>query len=327
MGLSNAAAGKPAIIAQGAMLRVGIDENGLGARLGPLVVTAVAAEVAAEAGSKFDAGKMAVNQPLLGDSKQLIAHGDVRLGEAWARVLTGGRAATPAELLESITSIPTQTLRLRCPGNAGLQCWNNKKERFKAPEYLVADVRRVLTKLQRRGVRPINVRSRLVCTSELNSRGALGENRFLVDLHCMEELIVELCKASRGPTTVVCGKVGGMHEYTRHFAQLNAQNPVVALESKAISVYRIASLAEVRFVRDADGTDPLVMLASLVGKYVRELFVERISTHFASQLSTLRAPSGYHDPVTAEFADATAPLRGASHFPDTCFERASRRAT
>ena len=72
-----------------ASCRVGVDENGLGARLGPLVVTAVLAEVS-------PAGQALLGRPLrgkiradLGDSKRLVSHGDVTLGEAWARELTG----------------------------------------------------------------------------------------------------------------------------------------------------------------------------------------------------------------------------------------------
>jgi ribonuclease HII len=309
------------------VLRVGIDENGLGARLGPLVVTAVVAEVTAAGLRAIESGQSQTNQPLLGDSKRLVAHGDVRLGEGWARVLAGKDTRHPAELLEAITAVPTKKLEQRCPSNARLQCWHDKKERFKAGDFLLSDVERAKLRLQQRGISPLCVLSRLVCTSELNSRGAAGENRFLVDLHCMEELILQISESLKAPLTVVCGKVGSMRDYTRHFARLNAKQPEVVLESPASSVYRLASLGEVRFVRDADATDPLVMLASLVGKYFRELFVDRIGQHFATELSQLKKPSGYHDPVTAEFAEATADLRHRINFPQSCFERATRRDT
>jgi ribonuclease HII len=309
------------------VFRVGIDENGLGARLGPLVVTAVVAEVTRAGLRAIESGQSQSNQPLLGDSKRLIAHGDVRLGEAWARVLAGGDARHPAELLEAITAVPTAKLKQRCPSNAKAQCWHDKKERFKAGDFLLTDVERARLRLQKRGIKPVRVLSRLVCTSELNTRGEAGENRFLVDLHCMEELILQISGNLKAPLKVVCGKVGSMRDYTRHFAHLNGKEPEALLESPASSVYRLASLGEVRFVRDADATDPLVMLASLVGKYLRELFVDRIGRHFASELTQLSKPSGYHDPVTAEFAEATADLRSRSGFPQSCFERAARRDT
>ena len=181
--------------------------------------------------------------------------------------------------------------------------------------------------MQQGGIVPIRVLSRLVCTSELNDRGKTGENRFLVDLHCMEELILQISESLKTPLTVVCGKVGSMRDYTRHFAHLGNKKPEAVQEVPKSSVYRLASVGEVRFVRDADATDPLVMLASLVGKYLRELFVDRIGEHFASELTQLRKPSGYNDPVTAQFSEGTADLRNRSNFPQSCFERASGRDT
>jgi ribonuclease HII len=292
---------------------VGIDENGLGARLGPLVVTAVAARVTSAGLRAIESWHKRAPEPLLDDSKRLVAHGEVRLAEAWARVLAGEQHSKPAELIDAVTAIPTKELK------------HLNRERFKAGDYLITDVKRVLHKLEKLGIAPLRVWSRLVCTAELNSRGGLGENRFLVDLHCMEELVVRIAESLQAPLHVVCGKVGGMNGYTQHFAQLNAMQPQVVSESAACSAYRLASIGEVRFVRDADAAHPLVMLASLVGKYLREIFVDRIGRHFAADIVDLRKPSGYHDRITAQFADATAAERAKTEFPQACFERAPCR--
>ncbi len=304
---------------------VGIDENGLGARLGPLVVTAVAARVTPAGLRAIDAWHERAPEPLLDDSKRVVAHGEVRLAEAWARVLIGEHLTKPSELVEAVSALPTKQLKQRCPSNAVGQCWHLHRERFKANEYLLGDVKRVLRKLEKAGIAPLRVWSRLVCTAELNSRGQLGENRFLVDLHSMEELMLQIAESLQAPIRFVGGKVGGRNGYLQHYAQISARQPEVVSESQASSVYRAASLGELRFVRDADATHPLVMLASLVGKYLREIFVERIGRHFGSELAELRRPSGYHDPVTARFADATAGLRAETAFPQACFERAPCR--
>lgn len=304
---------------------VGIDENGLGARLGPLVVTAVVARVTTAGVRALESWHKRAPEPLLDDSKRLVTHGEVRLGEAWARVLIGEHFTKPSELIDAVSAVPIKQLKQRCPNNALAQCWHLHRERFKANDYLLTDVNRVRRKLEKAGITPLRVWSRLVCTAELNSRGELGENRFLVDLHSMEELMLQIAQGVQTPVTFVCGKVGGMHGYTPHFAHLCAREPEIVSESPALSVYRAASVGEVRFVRDADATHPLVMLASLVGKYIRELFVERIGQHFASELTDLRKPSGYHDRVTAQFADATTKLRTQTNFPQNCFERAPCR--
>src|SRR5262249_26383823 len=71
--------------APGSQTFVGIDENGLGPRLGPLVVTAASAFVPDPEGAKRTLGKPRGKlKERLGDSKELVAFGDSKLGEAWA---------------------------------------------------------------------------------------------------------------------------------------------------------------------------------------------------------------------------------------------------
>ena len=306
---------------------MGIDENGLGASLGPLVVTAVVAEVSGRGGHSIDDWNSSAHDELLDDSKKLIRHGDVRLGEAWARVLTFESASNPRQLLRLISAVPVSRLMTRCPAHAQGQCWNDTRDEFLADDSLMARVKCVVQALRDLGIRPCHVLSRFVCTDELNARAQLLENRFLVDLHCMEELIVVAHERTEQPMGIVCGKVGGMHDYTRHFDRLRQSNPQIVNESKEVSLYRLADIGEVKFLRDADAMDPLVMLASLVGKYLRELFVSRIGDHFSELITNIKKPSGYHDPVTMEFVEATAKWRRKSAFPHSCFQRTGPRDT
>ncbi|MEI9953561.1 MAG: hypothetical protein WDO74_32415 [Pseudomonadota bacterium] len=62
-------------------------------------------------------------------------------------------------------------------------------------------------------------------------------------------------------------------------------------------------------------------LSSLVGKYVRELFMSRIGLHYSDRESEEKRPSGYHDPVTAGFVLRSTLLRQSRKIPDHCFER------
>ena len=64
---------------------LGIDENGLGPRLGPLVVTAVVAVTTGEGTARAQARPRGAMRARLDDSKKLVAYGDSALGEAWAR--------------------------------------------------------------------------------------------------------------------------------------------------------------------------------------------------------------------------------------------------
>src|SRR5260221_5122929 len=102
---------------------VGADENGLGSRLGPMIVTAVLAE-ADVSGERFLSRKLPKRmREDLDDSKRLMSHTNVGIGEAWARALTGSLAQTPAELFERLSLEGSSKLREPCPKAAHAQCW------------------------------------------------------------------------------------------------------------------------------------------------------------------------------------------------------------
>jgi ribonuclease HII len=301
--------------------RVGADENGLGARLGPLVVTAVLARV-------NERGRRTLSRKLprairadLDDSKRLMSHTDVALGEAWARALSRAKVNTPAELFEQLSLEGSSKLKKRCESHVAGQCWNDRGESFLAD---AADVQRITKHreaLAERGVELLSVRSSVVCTKHLNDAKQRGTNRFVADLNAMEHLVLELRAQAGGEIEAVCGKVGGIAEYSKFFGPLSGRLHAILDEGRARSGYRFPGLGELHFVRDADAADPLVSLASLVGKYVRELFMSRIGLHYADRESEERRPSGYHDPVTADFVLRSASLRQNRKIPDHCFER------
>lgn len=298
---------------------IGADENGLGSRLGPMIVTAVLAE-ADEQGERFLGRKLPKKmRDDLDDSKRLMSHTEVGIGEAWARVLTGGGARTPAELFELLSLEGSSKLREPCPKTAHAQCWTPERESFTASDDELGRVQKHLATLATRGVRILEVRSSVVCTQKLNDNKRRGINRFMSDLHAMEHLILRLQKRAGAPVHAVCGKVGGIGEYAKFFGPLAGWLHATIVEGQAESAYQFPTLGRIRFVRDADAQAPLVMLASLVGKYVRELFMSRIAAHYPSKDEP--RPSGYHDPVTAAFVERTALVRKKRRLPDHCFER------
>lgn len=301
--------------------RIGVDENGLGARLGPLVVTAVLAEVN-EQGARLLSRKVPKRIAAdLGDSKDLVSHGDVSLGEAWARALLGGDAASPTDLFERLSLEGSAKLRTPCPSHVEHQCWGARAEAFSSDDLAVRRMTKHLEWWRERGIVVRAVRSSVACTKRLNDDRATGKNRFVSDLHAMEELILSLRTEAGADLLAVCGKVGGIEDYSRFFGPLSMRLHTVLDRSRALSAYGFPGIGEVRFVRDADSKDPLVMLASMVGKYVRELLMARVTSYYSESLE-VDAVSGYHDPVTDRFVDATALLRKKRKIPDPCFERA-----
>jgi len=300
--------------------RIGVDENGLGSRLGPLVVTAVLAR-ADERGAETLRRRLPRSlRASMGDSKKLMSHTNVRLGEAWARELVGPDARDAAALFERLSLEGGSKLRERCPAHTEAQCWGKEHDAFEADPTLLRRVARHRALFAGRGVELLTVRSSVICTETLNRGRRAGKNRFVMDLHAMEALVLSLRREARADVSAVCGKVGGMADYSRFFGPLGGWLHNVLDEGPARSAYRFPTLGEIAFVRDADASDPLVMLASLVGKYVRELFMSRIAKHYPASEDAAR-PSGYHDPITSAFVLRTSLVRKRRKVPDLCFER------
>lgn len=288
--------------------------------MGPLVVTAVLARVTSD-GSRFLSRKLPKRlRADLDDSKRLVAHGDVALGEAWARAIAGEPVTTPEALLDRILLEGRDELSRPCPENTRAQCWGTKGEEFSADAELCARIAGHLSTLRGRGVTILGVRSAVVCTKRLNELREHGINRFVADLHAMERLVLELRTHAGVNVHATCGKVGGMGEYGKFFGPLSGHLHAVIEEGSKKSSYYVPNVGELSFVRDADARDPLVMLASLVGKYLRELLMGRIARFYPSLEGEL-GPSGYHDPVSHAFVERTALVRRERQIPMTCFER------
>jgi ribonuclease HII len=310
--------------------RIGIDENGLGPQLGPLLVTAVLGHTSAQAEQLMQHDPERLLSPWLDDSKRLVAHHNVALGEAWARVVLDRiqqPCCCPDQLIDHISLLDRAQLQRLCPHEAREQCWSSRDERFEAADDGVDEVRADLQRLQSSGLDIVWVRSAIVCTRCINDARGAGQGRLQIDLRAMEELLMAGRQRAGEPLTATCGKVGGMRHYCRAFTVLSSQPCVTVQETPERSHYRFGWLGDVHFVRDADGRDPLVALASLIGKYLRELLMMRIVRHYRRQLPSLDDASGYNDPVTDRFIQATRPLRTCGHVPETCFlrERSPKR--
>jgi ribonuclease HII len=301
--------------------RVGVDENGLGAQLGPLIVTGVLAQVD-ERGARTLARRLpkAIRADL-DDSKRLVSHSDVSLGEAWTRVLVDNEATSPDALLDRLLLEDRETRTRPCPSHVAPQCWAESGEAFVADAELCRRVRAYREALAERGVVLVSVRSSVWCTKRLNEARSRGINRFVADLHAMEDVVLGLRKEAGANLICTCGKVGGIGAYGKFFGPLSNFLHSALEEGHAKSSYYFPNIGEISFVRDADAHDPLVMLASLVGKYVRELLMARIARFYPKQLESAAPPSGYHDPITEAFVAATALARRRAKIPSTCFLR------
>ncbi|MCA9617602.1 MAG: hypothetical protein KC731_01185 [Myxococcales bacterium] len=309
---------------------IGADENGLGPRLGPMTVTAVLARVTPEGQRVLERKPRGGLRSRLGDSKGLVSYGNVALAEAWARALVARgagrheRGSCPDDLVDAFTLDDRDALTSDCPRHVEAQCWSAEGEVFVPADEMGDTLRLVqkdLARLEKRGVEVMAVRSVVVCTRRLNDAVDEGKSRFVVDLHAMERLILAFRELAGEDVQAVCGKVGGFGAYGKVFGPLGGRLHAVIEEGRARSAYRFPGVGEIAFVRDSDDDNLLVGMASLVGKYLREVMMDRIVRHYRERDEEIQPASGYHDPVTEQFVVATEALRRKSRVPATCFER------
>jgi ribonuclease HII len=115
--------------------------------------------------------------------------------------------------------------------------------------------------------------------------------------------------------------IGGIRDYASRFSRFDS-NRVEALANRhGQRRYAVDGVGELRFEVDADARHLPVALASIVGKYVREVCMHRIGEFYQNDLPGLALASGYHDPVTTRFIETTEPSRRRLGIAPDCFRR------
>ncbi len=305
------------------MLVMGVDENGLGPRLGPLVATSVVLKV-----SRYPRAALCRRGLGLGltDSKETGGFGRMAFTESVALALVErGGAGVPASVDGFIDRVAPESrpkLRACCPDEAtARQCWGVDPS---LPMFGgdAAQGRRLLDRLiGRSSLRIVDVRSRVACAGMLNAKHSDGTNKLAVDLELFEDLIASVHVRHGSPLLVLCGMIGGIRDYASRFARFDS-NRVEAIENRrGQRRYRVEDLGELRFEVDADARHLPVALASIVGKYVREVCMHRIGEFYRNDVPELKLASGYHDPVTTRFIDATERSRRRLGIAPDCFQR------
>ncbi|HEY6881790.1 MAG TPA: hypothetical protein VI299_27370, partial [Polyangiales bacterium] len=257
------------------MIVVGVDENGLGPLLGPLVTTAVALEL-----SRYRPEHHANLGRELGidDSKATAGFGQMALAEGLALALveslTGTAPADIDALFEALLLDAPAQLRAPCPSASRPQCWSVT---LPLPCFGgdLALGREALRKLHKAGLRPVHLRSALACTGSLNTLLRKGQSRVEVDLELMERLVLDVRAHVQEDVRAICGMVGGIRNYTAKMRHLPAHGVRPARAQGSTLAYDVQGIGHVRFEIDADANHLPVALASMVGKYVRELSMER----------------------------------------------------
>src|ERR1044072_8008304 len=96
----------------------------------------------------------------------------------------------------------------------------------------------------------------------------------------MEGIVLDTRGRVTGSLEAVCGKVGGYARYSDAFGPLAGRLHAIIEEGAKRSAYSFPGLGTIAFVRDADANHLLVAMASMVGKWIREVMMTRIVRHY-----------------------------------------------
>jgi hypothetical protein len=291
-----------------------------------MVTTSVSIEL-----TRYQAARLANLGRELGidDSKATAAFGRMAVAEGLAlAVLERAHGRLPSDVEEFLSLLLLDTpelLRTRCPGTSLPQCWS-------VPIALpcfggdVEEGRRALQTLSRRGVHVLRAKSAVACTRFLNDRLSEGQSRVEVDLELMERLVLDARAHAGEDVHAICGMVGGIRNYTEKMRHFPRDAIKVRRANLGTLAYDVTGVGQVRFEIDADQTHFPVALASMVGKYLRELWMLRHNRFYQTHAPELLDVSGYHDPVTRRFIRESEPLRKELGVEDACFLRDSAAA-
>lgn len=307
----------------------GADENGLGPRLGPLICTAATFRV-----RRYDArdvGRLRRRGEKLGisDSKQSSGFGKMARAESLTLAaierMTGRAPRTADALFAELSLDGLMGLRSPCPDSeSAQQCWSRPVD-LPAFGGDVADGRERIKRLEGRGtMKLLHLRSVITCPGALNAavhdptspRGKLD-----VDLHSFERLYIDAHRKTGQPLRGICGMVGGIRKYAPRFGHFSPDDVSLIEEVKGASRYDLGALGDIAFEVKSDDRHLPVAFASMIGKYVREVAMERLNRFYQHHDTSLPQVSGYHDPKTRRMVEATGALRTRLKIAPDCFER------
>ncbi len=285
----------------------GIDENGYGPLLGPLVVTRVDLAVEGDPWYHLDLHRMA-SQTAFRDSKEIFRRtlASYRTGEYLALGLLQA-LGVPVQglhsLVQHLTGRPWTLLFHPCPALAQfypdlpLPAW---LDHAPTPQSHPAP-----------GCRLVGLRVDILTAPLLNQQVDHHGSKALVDFVAF----LGLLRKGTAPELALLGKIGGTRRYSNWFQRLQ-ETVEVLQETRYHATYRWQGL-RLHFLQNADARWLPVAMASVVGKYLRELFLLSLSR--ALGFSTpLPYASGYaHDARSHEVASLLAQMG----LPESCFRR------
>ncbi len=289
---------------------LGIDENGLGPLMGPLVVTGTLLKQNGDKTGWFEE---------VADSKSFFSSRSAanfsKIEETVISLFYLREKRLPSSPSEILTAFCGE---LTCFSGANI-CTGKMPERFlwAKPESVKKQCDNFSDWAAENSIGIEKIHSVCICPNRINDFVKKGDSKLLLDFLTFCS-IVKGIRLKNG-LDVQAGKIGGLKFYKTYLCYAFPNYESITLQEKEeISSYVLENKqSEFRmdFIMDVEEKSFPAALSSIIGKYIRELFMESIR----KTLGIKENISGYHDKKTLQCIASLS--LNAEKFPPACLFR------
>ena len=292
---------------------LGIDEAGYGPNLGPFVMSAVACRVADDRPPEclWRTLELAVRRGRVKKGDQRLHVDDSKVVYNAAKGLAGLERAAFSVFDLPTGSLHDLTSRL-CPDDReelAAEVWYRGEQAlpgFAEQGDLQTRTTHFAATCDEAKVGDWVARSVVVCPRRFNRLVRHADNKGAVLAYAFIRLLTDMQpRTPEGLLSVFVDKQGGRNTYASQIQQAVHGMVMVVEEGAERSAYRVVGAdrpIELSFQPRADGEQFCVALASMVSKYLRELFMGEFNRFWQSHLPDLAPTAGYPADAPRYFA-------------------------